>query len=79
MSEIEENEFVIIATFSNWLKIYPELIKLGYKRVTVIDNCGYPYTYFKKETPFYPTPNFNIEPRIFPYNQNQDILDRPLC
>ena len=49
MSELE-NEFTVIATFNNWLKILPELKKNGYKRISFIDKQGYSFTYFKKES-----------------------------
>lgn len=43
--ELNDNEFEIIATFNNWLKILPQLKK--YNRVLYFDKAGYPIRYFK--------------------------------
>lgn len=43
-----ENEFEIIASFTNWLKILPELKSIGYKRLSYYSK-GVNITYFKKD------------------------------
>jgi hypothetical protein len=49
MSKELEDEFCVVATFSNWLKILPRLIEKGYKPYSYNDGKGYIITYFSNK------------------------------